>query len=82
MSDQEYAKRCNQYNGEVDNYSLLLAVWVFSLVVLTAAAAAYLGMTDWWLTEILGGLFLICSCYMAKESILDKFLMFWRSEDE
>lgn len=82
MSDKEYAERCAKYNGEVDGFGLLLAVWVFGLVVVTASCAAYLGMADWWLTEVLGGLFLLTSCYMAKESILDKFLMFWRIEDE
>lgn len=82
MSDKEYAERCNQYNGEVDGFTLLLTVWVFGLVVVTAACAAYLGMTDWWLTEVLGGLFLLTSCYMVKESILDNLLMFWRGEDE
>jgi len=82
MSDKEYAERCAKYNGEVDGFGLLLAVWVFALVVLTTAVAAYLGMTDWWLTEVLGGLFLLTSCYMVKESILDNLLMFWRSEDE
>jgi len=82
MSDKEYAERCAKYNGEVDGFALLLTIWVFGLVVVTAACAAYLGMTDWWLTEVLGGLFLLTSCYMVKESILDYLLMFWRGEDE
>ena len=71
MSDKEYAERCAKYNGEVDGFALILAFWVFGLVVVTAACAAYLGMADWWLTEILGGLFLAFGCFMAKESILD-----------
>ena len=63
MSDNEYEKRCSEYNGEVYGFYFILTVFVFGLVCLTAVVSAYLDM--WWMVEILEVVIIIVNLLVA-----------------